>query len=137
MQAHRIASGLSALNLVLFAALATRLVTHPALAQEPATDAAPALRARSLEIVDDQGRVRALLAVQPAVTVDGQDYPETVLLRLVDPVAGPVVKLTAAVNGSALSLSDDADGGMLLYARDTGTVVRLTDRDGRTSEIVP
>ena len=51
------------------------------------------LRGRALEIVDDQGRVRASVKVQPAGTANGQPYPETVILRLIDPNGRPSVKL--------------------------------------------
>lgn len=98
---------------------------------------APVLRGRSLEIVDEQGRVRAMLAVMPPVTVDGKAYPETVLLRLIDPKSGPVVKLTAAENGSALGLSDDAEGGVQIYARDTGSYVKVIDNEGREKVMQP
>lgn len=52
------------------------------------------LRVRGLELVDDQGRVRAMLKVFPADTTtkmpDGTTgYPETVLLRLIDSKAHP------------------------------------------------
>lgn len=125
----RLALALTAVNLSIPAALLTR-------GERP--DPVPSvLRTRSLEIVDDLGRVRAVLCIQPAATVDGKDYPETVLLRLVDPESGPVVKLTAARNGSALSLSDDADGGVLLYARDTGNTIRYRDRDGKETPLKP
>lgn len=73
----------------------------------------------------------------PPATVDGKDYPETVLPRLIDPTSGPVVKLTAAKNGSALLLSDDADGGVRLGARDTGNFVTVTSRDGKEGTLQP
>jgi hypothetical protein len=59
-----------------------------------------ALRGRALEIVDDQGRVRAMFKVFPAdlnvKMLDGTTgYPETVLLRLIDSKGGPNVKIAA------------------------------------------
>jgi hypothetical protein len=105
-------------------------------AQRPA-DPAPLIRTRSLEIVDDAGRVRALLTVQSPAVVDGKQYPETVLLRLIDPEAGPVVKLTAAANGSALTLSDDADGGVQVFGRDTGSFVKVVSKDGKEVTVKP
>jgi len=65
---------------------------------------APVLRGRALEIVDDQGRVRASITVEPQVTTNSKTYPETVLLRMSDPNLRPVVKLTASEEGSALGL---------------------------------
>jgi hypothetical protein len=42
------------------------------------------LRGRGLEIVDQQGRVRASISILPAgKSSSGDDYAETVLLRLI------------------------------------------------------
>jgi hypothetical protein len=60
-----------------------------------------------------------------------------VLFRLADPTSGPVVKLTASANGSALGLSDDANGGVQLYARDTASFVRVVDKSGRSTVVKP
>ena len=97
----------------------------------------PVLRGRALEIVDEQGRVRATILVHGPETVNGIRYPEAVLFRMSDPTSGPVVKLTAAANGSALGLSDDADGGIQLYARDTASFVRVVDKQGRERIVRP
>jgi len=56
------------------------------------------LRGRALEIVDDQGHVRAMIKIFPAdPTVKMPDgttgYPETVLLRLIDSKGAPNVKI--------------------------------------------
>ena len=100
---------------------------------------APVLRGRALEIVDEQGRVRANILVHGPETVNSRTYPETVLFRLIDPQSGPVVKLTAAANGSALGLSDGLSdyGGIQLYARDTASFVRVVDRSGRRQVLKP
>lgn len=97
----------------------------------------PVLRGRALEIVDEQGRVRAQILVHGPETVNGVRYPETVLFRMADPTSGPVVKLTASANGSALGLSDDAEGGIQLYARDTASFVRVVDKRGRERVVKP
>jgi hypothetical protein len=62
------------------------------------------LRGRALEIVDDQGRVRASITIEPKTSSDPGAYPETVLLRMSDPNMRPVVKLTASERGSSLGL---------------------------------
>ncbi len=51
---------------------------HPVVAQ----DVTQVLRGRALEIVDERGRVRASIKVQPAEvsTANGKAYPETVIL---------------------------------------------------------
>ena len=88
------------------------------------------LRGSALEIVDSQGRVRASISVEPAVTMNGRTYPETVLLRLTDPQNGPIVKLEASAEGSALGLSDDAEGGVQLFAKSDRNFVRVVDDEG-------
>ena len=132
---HRFALGLTALNLVLLVVI---LLGHvPAAFAKPSQPTI--LRARALEIVDDRGRVRAAILVHGPETVNGVTYPETVLLRLIDPKGGPVVKLTAAANGAALGLSDglDGSGGIQLYARDSASFVRIVDKTGRTQMLKP
>ena len=133
MSSARIATGLASLNAVLLAFLLAGQARSASASQE----ALPVLRGSALEIVDRQGRVRASISVQPPSVVDGKQYPETVLLRLTDPAHGPLVKLTASNNGSALGLSDDADGGLQLFGRDTGSFVRVTDRKGRVRSTWP
>ena len=64
-------------------------------------------------------------------------YPETVLFRMTDPKNGPVVKLTASEKGSALGLSDDSRGGVQLYARDTGSFLKVVSKGGREQMIRP
>src|SRR5215211_6842033 len=77
-----------------------------------AKSGAPVLRGRALEIVDDVGRVRASITVEPRVNVNGTTYPETVLLRMSDPNMRPVVKLTANEEGSALGLVERGAAGL-------------------------
>jgi len=80
MKTPQIAIGLTILNLVILAYVLFR--PSPA----ASSDVAPLVRARALEIVDDQGRVRAAIRVFPATNAKMPDgttgYPETVLLRL-------------------------------------------------------
>ena len=132
-RSQRVVAVLSIANLLLLLVLML-IEVRPAYGRPPAP---PMLRGRGLEIVDADGRVRASITVEPATSVGGISYPETVLLRLTDPRRGPVVKLTAAANGSALGLSDDARGGIQLYARDTGSVVRVVAKSGGTRELRP
>ena len=131
MKIQRIAIALTVINLGLTLFLVGQL--RGANAEE----VAPLLRGRALEIVDTKGRVRASITVEKQATIDSKFYPETVLLRLSDPKNGPVVKLSAAENGSALGLTDDADGGVLLSARETGSFVKVTDKRGREQVLQP
>ena len=133
MKSQRFLFLLTALNLVLLAGLVLERV-RPAFAQ---SSNLPLLRARGLEIVDSLGRVRAMIGVLPPSTVGGKLYPETVLLRLIDPTSGPVVKIGAARNGGALGLTDGANRGVQVFAHDTGSFVRIVDRSGRERVIRP
>ena len=133
MRRESLALGLTVLNLLLLGGILLGRV-DPVAARQGSSGV---LRAGGLEIVDAQQRVRASLTVQPAATVAGVRYPETVLLRLIDPTSGPVVKLTAAANGTALALSDDKDGGLQLFARDSGSFDRVTEPSGRSQTIRP
>ena len=71
-----------------------------------AQENAPVLRGRALEIVDERGKVRAQLQVFPPDPEhrlpNGDPYPETVLLRLIDPSGRPSVKLATDVRGGGL-----------------------------------
>src|SRR5262245_18901997 len=73
----------------------------------------PVLRASGLELVDEHGKIRAELRVFPAnlkyKLPIGEPYPETVLLRRVDPNGRPSVKLATDVRGGGLYLGGAAD----------------------------
>ena len=133
MRMQRLLVVLTVVNLVLLGFLLTQL----RLAVAPA--AVPLLRARALEIVDGQGRIRASITVNPPVTVDSQAYPESVLFRLSDPQSGPVVKIDASEEGSGLGLSDDSpQGGIRLMAKNrTGTFLQVTNKNGEEQLIKP
>jgi hypothetical protein len=65
------------------------------------------LRGKALEIVDDNGKVRASITLFPASKQkDGSIYPETVLLRLITDAGRPAVKISAMSTGSGMALSD-------------------------------
>jgi hypothetical protein len=130
MTMQRLAVALGATNLVLVC-----LVLSPA-GPTTAQDAAPVLRGRAVELVDDRGRVRSRLDV----AADGE-----VVLRLFDRHGTIRVKLGAGEDGSALLLLDETTSpGVHLVARRTGTAERpattgvtLTGVDGRPRVIRP
>jgi len=132
MKSQRLTIMLTLINLILLAyqiAQSRRAV---------AENDAPVLRGRGLEIVDGQGRIRASITVEPSVTVDSQRFPETVLLRLTDPKSGPVVKITATEEGSAIGLSDDAEGGVQVSStKRKGNFVKVVSREGKEQVIQP
>ena len=133
MRSQRFLVALTLLNFLLLGAMALDRVA-PAFAKESIP---PVLRGRALEIVDSAGRLRATIGVLPPSTVDGKRYPETVLLRLIDPRSGPIVKIGAADNGSAIGLTDGANKGVQVFAQDTGSLIRIVDRAGRERVIRP
>jgi hypothetical protein len=132
MTSPRLLLVLTTLNLILLAGLLIER-TQPAFAKS----VSPVLRGSALEIVDDQGRVRAQIGVHGPSTVGGKRYPESVLFRLIDPTSGPVVKIGAAANGGAIGLTDGADRGVQIFAHDTGSFVRIVDRSGREKIMRP
>src|SRR5947207_5998617 len=105
MRNQRLLLLLTLINLVLLAGLVLDRVT-PVWAQQ---GTAQMLRGRGLEIVDDRGRLRATIGVLPSTTVDSKRYPESVLLRLIDPKSGPGLKLGAVRKGRAYRLTNRAD----------------------------
>jgi hypothetical protein len=135
MKLQRLLVGLSLLNLaLLLLVLLSR--TEPLLA----AGSSPVLRGSALEIVDDQGRVRASIKVQPTETFGptGRKYPETVVLRLVDPNGRPEVKIMASEEGGGLSFVGDTDDTrVLLHADGASSLLRLTSRAGRQQLIRP
>lgn len=133
MKIQRLAIALALINLVLLICLVTQI--HPTLAQS-VPSVAPVLRGRALEIVDDQGRVRASITVEPPVTVDSRKYPETVLFRMRDPQGPPRMKFSASEEGVGLDLVGDSQVRVLVQSKAT-SFVKLVDANGREQVIKP
>lgn len=136
MKTQRIAVGITILNLFILACVAFRATPAGA-----ADDVVPVLRGRALEIVDDAGRVRAMIRVFPAdpdvKMPDGtRGYPETVLLRLIDSHGGPNVKIAATDDGGGISLASDPTY-IQLMSRGGKPMVKLVGKDGREQTIAP
>ena len=127
---------LTVINFVLLLGIVLSQV-RPALASQ---EVAPMLRGRGLEIVDAQGRVRASISILPQSRADSKDYPETVLLRLINSRGGPIVKIGASENGASMSLMDGsrAFSGVQMLAIDTGTIfVKVRNAKGTEQIIKP
>ena len=130
---------LIALTVVNVASLAISLARPGAAAD----GAAPLLRGRALEIVDDRGRVRAsitVFAADPSVKMpDGTTgYPETVLLRLINSKGGPNVKLATTEDGAGLVLGGESNPTHVqVLARGATTSLKLTNKDGQVKLIAP
>ena len=129
-------AALTAINLVLLVLLVARAL--PAGAHENAV-----LRGRSLELVDEAGKVRASIQVHPAnpgvLLPDGsKGYPETVILRLVTRDGRPSVKLSASELGGILVLGGESDPTYAQIMAQRGEPsVTLSARDGRRQTIKP
>jgi len=126
---------LTLINLALFAFSLAGL--RPVNAQ-----GAPAvLRGRGLEIVDDQGRVRASISVMPAgKSAAGDAYPETVLLRLITERGRPSVKLSATEAASGLSFAGPtgtSETYVILQAQGKTSSLKLRNEDGREQIVKP
>jgi hypothetical protein len=112
----------------------------PRLAPARADNEVPVLRGRALEIVDDRGRVRASIKVHAAETfaATGKKYPETVMLRLIDPNGRPEVKMGASVDGAGLGLVGESDTTqVLLQAEGSESSLMLKNRDGTERRFSP
>jgi hypothetical protein len=136
MTHQRLLLALSVANILLLGFSLTS--THLAGAQDPL----PILRGRALQIVDDQGRVRASISVLPEGPArpvpDGKIYPETVLLRLIDPNGRPGVKLGASVEGAGLGLAGAADPTyVVLSAQNAEASLKLTAKNDRQLVLKP
>ena len=108
-----------------------------------AASPAPVLRGSALEIVDEQGRVRASIKIHPAdpnfKMPDGKTgYPETVMFRLIDPNGRPEVKLGASVQGGGLGLIGETDTThALLEAEGSDALLKLTNKAGKQQLVKP
>jgi hypothetical protein len=117
-----IALALGALNLALLAGAAVPTRTTP----PPGGDI---LRGKALELVDERGRTRARIGVEP----NGE-----VVFRLLDQQGTIRVKLGAGSDGSGLLLANDAtEPGVHLLAKADGSSIRIVNKDGREQLIAP
>jgi hypothetical protein len=126
---------LTLVNLALLVLMLTQL--KPAVAQ----GVPPVLRGRALEIVDEQGRVRASITVLPAGRqADGAPYAETVLFRLITERGRPSVKIGASEEAAGMSLAGPTgtrDTYVILEAKGKTTSLRLRNEDGREQIVKP
>ena len=136
MKSPGVVVALTVANLALLLLLLTTQLA-PAIAQ----GGAPVLRGRALEIVDDQGRVRASINVIPAGrSAGGDEYAETVLLRLGTEKGRPSVKLGASEPASGLSLAGPTgttNTYVILEAKGQVSALKLRNEDGNESVLTP
>jgi hypothetical protein len=136
MNIQRFLIGITLINLMLlmFLLLQTRRIET--------RNMGSVLRGSSLEIVDDQNRVRASIKIQPVDPKDKTDaaraYPDTVILRLVDEEGRPYVKLGGSKEGSGLALIGLTDKThALLKADGKRTLLKLSNDDGHEQFVKP
>lgn len=113
---------------------------HPRV--EKAATVAPVLRGHALELIDDNGQVRAEIKVvpgQPTVKMpDGTTgYPESVLLRLINSKNGPDVKLTSTEDGAGLVLGGESGYVQVLSRGINPPYIKIVNKDGRQQVIKP
>jgi hypothetical protein len=135
MKTQRLVLCLTMVNFIALAYVAFRTIPVGS------AEVAPLVRTHALEIVDDDGRVRAMIRVFPAQPTlkmpDGTTgYPETVLLRLIDSKGGPNVKIAATEDGAAMSLVGEGNPTQVqLMARGANPSVKLVNKDGQEQKI--
>jgi hypothetical protein len=146
MKIQRLLIALTVINLVLAAFLLAQIRRVDAVGVDTGVGAdsvAPVLRGRQLEIVDDQGRVRASIKIHPGDPTfkmpNGKTgYPETVMFRLIDPNGRPEVKIGASVQGGGVGLIGESDTThALLEAEGPDTLLKLTNKAGKQQLIKP
>jgi len=137
MKAQRTLVALTVVNLGLLLVSLAREV-RPAVAQQQV----PAiLRGRGLEIVDDQGRVRAAIKVMPATaTANGDPGVETVLFRLITEQGRPSVKIGASEQVAGLSFSGPTgtrETYVVLQSRGRESILKIRNEDGKEQIVKP
>jgi hypothetical protein len=101
---------------------------------------APVVRCRALQVVDDQGRVRAGINVLPASIFKptGKAYPETVIFRLIDANGRPEVKIGASEEGAGLGFVGKTDETQVkLEAQGAECSLTLINKHGKQKRVEP
>jgi hypothetical protein len=143
MQKTHLLAALTLVNLALLVFIVCRPIT-PAQASEPAQ----VIRARALEIVDAQGKLRASLSVIPEgpsrrndgtpIEPNGKVYHEAVVFRLIRRDGRPSVKIATTEQGSGIDLSGGIDPTYAVLSSQQGeTSLTLTNKDGHRRIVKP
>lgn len=135
MKIQKLLIALTVANLLLLVFLLAQ--TGPASAQNTAA----VLRGRALEIVDDRGRVRASLQIYPAgKSANGDAFPETVLLRLINGLGRPAIKISTTDEGAGMSIASGAgthETYVTLGSHGPNSQIKLRNEDGREQILKP
>ena len=135
MTTTHLALALTVINLGLFVVQLVRME------KAEAPDGPEILRGSGIEIVDDEGRLRAQLKLEPANAAfempDGsKGYPETVIFRLITSDGKPRVKLTTSEEGSGLMLLGNSDDTQaIVHADGTKSSLKLRN-DELTQQLI-
>ena len=135
MKSSKLALALSVVNSMLVLVLLAQ-----SFASARAEDNPPVLRGRGLQIVDEQGRVRASISVLPAGRSERGPYSETVLLRLITERGRPSVKIGASEQVAGLCVagtSGTKDTYAILEARGETSTLRIRSENGKEYEVKP
>jgi hypothetical protein len=74
----------------------------------------------------------------PQPTANKEPFPDTVIVRLIDPKGKPVVKLAGSEEGSVLGLLGDSEPTYArIEAKGATTFVKLTNKDGHEQTLKP
>ena len=133
MKIQTLSISLTVINLVLLVFL---LLSHSRLA----VGVAPVVWCRALQVIDDQGRVRASISVLPASTFEptGKAYPETVIFRLIDANGRPEVKIGASEEGAGLGFVGKTDETQVnLEAQGAECSLTLINKGGKQQHVKP
>ena len=136
MNTRRLVCALALMNVVVLALYATQIADAAFPDSGP-----PVLRGRALEIVDEEGRVRASISILPAGRSGaGEAHQETVLLRLMTERGRPTVKIGSSEQTSGLSFSGPtgtSDTYVILEAKERATSLRMRNEGGRERRVTP
>jgi hypothetical protein len=135
MKIQRLAVGLTVVNFVLLVVFVSQFRTAAAQA-DPGM-----LRGRGLEIVDAQGKVRAQIILTDEAAPAGEKKGGGVLLRLIGPNGRPSIKMGASADGTGVSLAGDPDNrdwdGIQILAKGSGSMIKITNKDGKVGIVKP
>ena len=102
---------------------------HFSTMQQQSASELPAIRARSIELIDSKGVSRALLSTE----TDG-----ATVFRLKDEDGTIRVKLAGSKDGSGMVLlNDKTEPGVHALAKASGTSVTVFDKSGKKKELFP
>lgn len=108
---------------------------------EARSDTPQVVRARALEIVDGQGRLRATIGVMPVDATPGsQPFPETVLFRLITERGRPAIKVSASEEGSgfmAAGPTGTQNTYITLGSKGTTASIRMKNEGGAEQTLAP